>query len=276
MKQSIYISTDIEGVAWTSDWDEGDDECRIYQVFRTIMSVELATLAESVIKPSRIVLRDAHGSGKNVLKSFLPKYVRLIRGWNKEATNMMRGIDYKKYDFACLHGYHAAGNSGLSPLAHTFSSDSFKAFTLNGKLVGETTFAIYTAAYFGVPMIYVCGDYGAVTEAQSINPHIVGTMTKKFTGRDKFMHSEKEVLDKIKTDFAYAQAMFYKNKEKFNIKLPEKFVLTLTYTDKIQAKLHAARVPGVKQIAPDTLEYQTDDYMDLLTTMRLMKLYIQQ
>ncbi len=274
MKQSIYISTDIEGVAWTSAWDEGDDECRIYEVFRTIMSVELATLTESVINPSRIVLRDAHGSGKNVLKKFMPKYVRLIRGWNKEATNMMRGIDYKKYDFACLHGYHAAGGSNLSPLAHTFSSGSFKKFTLNGKLVGETTFAVYTAAYFGVPLIYVCGDYAAVTEAQSINPNIIGTITKKFNGRDKFMLSEKDVLEKIKSDFADAQKSFYKNKKKFDIKLPEKFVLTLQYMDKNQAALHAKKVAGVKQISTDTLEYRTNDYMDLLKTMRLMKLKI--
>lgn len=274
MKQSIYISTDIEGVAWTSDWDEGDDDCRIYQVFRTIMTVELATLAESVVKPSKIVLRDAHGSGKNVLKRMMPKYVRLIQGWNKEPTNMMRGINYKKYDFACLHGYHAAGDSGLSPLAHTFSSDSFVAFTLNGKLVGETTFAIYTAAYFGVPLVYVCGDYGAVAEAQSINPHILGTITKKFNGRDKFMLSEKDVLEKIKSDFIRAQNVFYKNKKKFNIKLPEQFVLTLQYVDKNQAALHAATVLGVRQISPDTLEYQTNDYLDLLTVMRLMKLKI--
>jgi len=274
MKQSIYISTDIEGVAWTSDWDEGDDECKIYEVFRTIMSVELATLAESVIMSSRIVLRDAHGSGKNVMKKFMPKYVRLIQAWNKEPTNMMRGIDYKKYDFACLHGYHAAGDSGLSPLAHTFSSDAFRAFKLNGKLVGETTIAIYTAAYFDVPLIYVCGDYGAVTEAQSINPNIVGTITKKFNGRDKFMLSEKEVLEKIKSDFTRAQNAFYKNKRKFDIKLPKEFVLTLQYRDKNQAELHAEKVPGVKQIAKDTLKYRTNDYLDLLTVMRLMKLKI--
>ncbi len=274
MKKSIYISTDIEGVAWTSNWNEGDDDCKIYEVFRTIMSVELATLAESVIQPSRIILRDAHGSGKNVIKKLMPKYVHLIQGWNKEPTNMMRGIDYKKYAFACLHGYHAAGGSGLSPLAHTFSSAAFKAFTLNGKLVGETTFAIYTAAYFGVPMIYICGDYGAVTEAQSINPNIIGTITKKFNGRDKFMLSEKEVLDKIKSDFISAQEKFYKNRQNFDIKLPEQFVLTLQYVDENQAALHAEKVPGVKQISADTLEYQTNDYMDLLTIMRLMKLKI--
>lgn len=274
MKQLFYISTDIEGVAWASHWDEGDRTCKIYEVFRTIMSVELATLTESVICPSKIVLRDAHGSGKNVLKNLMPKYVKLIRGWNREPTNMMQGIDYKKYDFACLHGYHAAGGSGLSPLAHTFSSKSFGAFTLNGKLVGETTFSIYTAAYFGVPMIYVCGDHAAVTEAQSINPNIVGTITKKFNGRNKFMLGEKEVLEKIKTDFTHAQNKFYKNRQKFNIKLPNEFVLTLQYTDKNQAKLHAAKMPCVRQISSDTLEYRTDDFLDLITVMRRMKLKI--
>lgn len=274
MKQSIYISTDIEGCAWISNWPECSKKHKIYEVFRTIMSVELATLAESVIQPSKIVLRDAHGSGKNVIKKLVPKYVRLIQGWNKEPTNMMRGIDYKKYDFACLHGYHAAGGCGLSPLAHTFSSAAFKAFTLNGNLVGETTFSIYTAAYFGIPLIYICGDYGAVTEAQSINPKIIGTITKKFNGQDKFMLSEKEVLDKIKSDFMNAQEKFYKNRKFFDIKLPEQFILTLQYVDANQAALHAEKILGVKQVSADTLEYKTNDYMDLLTIMRLMKLKI--
>lgn len=274
MKQKIYISTDIEGVAWTDDWDEGDDECKIYQVFRTIMSVEIAAIIENLVKTTKVTLRDAHGTGKNVIKKILPGHVHMIRGWNKEPTNMMRGIDYKDYDFACLHGYHSAGGTSLSPLAHTFSSDNFGAFKLNGKIVGETTFSIYTAAYFGIPLIYVCGDYGAVSEAKNINQNIVGTITKKFNGKDKFMLSEREVLNRIKEDFVNAQDAFYKNRKKFEIKLPKNFVLSLQYNDKNQAYLHAKKLIGVKQISSDTLEYRTKDYMDLLKTMRLMKLKI--
>lgn len=110
-------------------------------------------------------MRDAYGSAKNVIKEKFRKNVDLIQYWDSDPINMMKGINQKKFDYALLHGYHAAGGSNLSPLSHTFSSRNFKKFTLNGKIVGETTFSIYTAAYFNVPVIYILGDSGAVTEA---------------------------------------------------------------------------------------------------------------
>ena len=203
MKQSIYISSDIEGCALTTDWNECNEKYAIYQVFRTIMSIEAATIITSAKKTSKILLRDAHGNGKNILNKFLPRNTQLIQGWNKEPTNMMRGIDYKKFDFAVLHGYHAAAGTKLSPLAHTFSSRNLGKFTLNGKIVGETTFSVYTAAYFDVPVIYVCGDYGAIIEAQSINPNIIGTITKKFNKPGAFL------LCVCKISFYFFQNIFY-------------------------------------------------------------------
>lgn len=274
MKNLIYISSDIEGCATVMNWAECNENTLNYGVARTIMSVELAMLVKSSGKESKFLLRDAHGNGKNILKKFFSQNVRLIQGWNKEPTNMMRGIDYKKFDFAVLHGYHAAAGTKLSPLAHTFSSRKLGKFTLNGKIAGETTFSVYTAAYFGVPVIYVLGDYGAVREAQSINPKIVGTITKKFNKPKSFMLSVSEVLEKIKTDFAYAQNEFHRNKQKFKIALPKHFTLTLQYKDAEQALLHSQKIKNVVQISHDTVQYKTNDFFDLLTVMRKLKLLI--
>lgn len=274
MKNLIYISSDIEGCATVMNWAECNEGTLNYEIARTIMTIELAMLVKSAGKESRFLLRDAHGNGKNTLKKFFSKNVQLIQGWNKEPTNMMRGIDYKKFDFAVLHGYHAAAGTKLSPLAHTFSSRKLGKFTLNGKIVGETTFSVYTAAYFGVPVVYVCGDYGAVHEAQSINPNIIGTTTKKFNKPKSFMSSASEVLEKIKTDFAHAQNEFYKNKQKFKITLPKHFTLTLQYKDAEQAFLHIQKIKGVVQISRDTVQYKTNDFFDLLTVMRKLKLLI--
>lgn len=274
MKQNIYISSDIEGCATVTNWSECNESTLIYGVSRTIMSVELATLVKSAGKESSFLIRDAHGNGRNILKKFFQQNVQLIQRWNKEPTNMMRGIDYKKFDFAVLHGYHAAAGTKLSPLAHTFSSRKLGKFTLNGKIAGETTFSVYTAAYFGVPVIYVLGDYGAVTEAQSINPNIVGTITKKFNTPKSFMLSVNDVLENIKTDFTYARNEFYKNQKKFKITLPKHFTLTLQYKDSEQAQLHVQKIKGVIQIAPDTVQYKTNDFFDLLIVMRKLKLLI--
>ena len=274
MKNWVYISSDIEGCAWASNYIECDENSDVYQVFRTVMSVELSTIIDSCISPANILLRDAHGNARNILKKLLPGNVKLIRGWDNDPTNMMKGINSRKFDFACLHGYHAAAGTGLSPLAHTFSSKNLGTFTLNGHVVGETIFSIYTAAYFGVPVIYICGDYGAVTEAKSINPNIVGTVTKKFKSQGRFMLSATDVLEKIKTDFTMAQDDFYKNPRKFNVKLPKKFILTIQYLDKEQTDLHLTKMKNVKKVAADTLKYETCDFYDLLKTMRKLKVLI--
>lgn len=125
--------------------------------------------------------------------------------------------------------------------------------------------------------MYICGDFGAVMEAKQINKNIVGTITQKFNGKDKFMLSVGQTLDKIKSDFVFAQNEFYNNPEKFKIKLPKKFTLQLKYVYPEQAKLHAEKYKDkLKQITNDILEYTTADYFDLLTVMRLMKLKIKE
>ena len=71
-----------------------------------------------------------------------------------------------------------------------------------------------------------------------------------------------------------AQKEFYKNRKNFKITLPKHFTLTLQYKDAEQALLHAKKIKGVIQIKPDTVQYKTDDFFDLLTVMRQMKFLI--
>ncbi len=60
MKNSIYISSDIEGCATVMNWAECNEGTLNYEIARTIMSVELAMLVKSAGKESRFLLRDAH------------------------------------------------------------------------------------------------------------------------------------------------------------------------------------------------------------------------
>lgn len=60
----------------------------------------------------------------------------------------------------------------------------------------------------------------------------------------------------------------------FNIKLPDSFEFTLEYKDTEQVMLHIKNLPNVSQLGENTLAYKTNDFYDLLSVMRLMKLRI--
>ena len=56
--------------------------------------------------------------------------------------------------------------------------------------------------------------------------------------------------------------------------MPKHLTLTLQYKDSEQAQLHVQKIKGVIQIAPDTVQYKTNDFFDLLIVMRKLKLLI--
>ena len=269
---NIYISSDMEGIAQTKEWLDVRKTGPNYKKFQKVQTDELKAIAESLSLQNKIVIRDGHGSAKNIIKNQFSSNVQIIDYWDEDPTNMMKGINTSPFDFAILHGYHAAGGSGLSPLAHTFSSRNFEKLTLNGEIVGETTFNILTAAYFHIPVIYVSGDNGAVAEAKKICPNIIGTVVKDFS-IDSFLSTE-DTINSIKKDFVLALQQYKENPHLFEIKLPDTFEFTLEYKDSEQVMLHIKKLPKVFQLDKNTLAYKTNDYYDLLSVMRLMKLQI--
>lgn len=138
----------MEGIAQTREWLDVRKAGPDFQKFQKIQTNELKAIAACLSQQDKIMVRDGHGSAKNILKNQFSSNVEIIDYWDKDPTNMMKGIDLFPFDFAVLHGYHAAGGSELSPLAHTFSSRNFEKLTIIGEVVGETTFGILTAAFF--------------------------------------------------------------------------------------------------------------------------------
>ncbi|MDR1337590.1 MAG: M55 family metallopeptidase [Rickettsiales bacterium] len=270
-KTKAFIGTDMEGISGTCEWDHVDDDCLVYSQFTQIMTDELKAICATIGNNAGITIRDGHASAKNVIASQMPNNVNMIQYWNTNPLNMMLGLD-DSFSFAMLHGYHSAGGSNLSPLAHTFSNDNFVSFKLNDKLAGEGTFALYTAAYFDVPMIYIVGDSGFVAEIKKLSPKTVGTITKDFP-KQKLLSPE-QVLKNIKNDCKKAVIGFNKNPNMCKIKLPKSFKLEITYVDSRQAKLHAQKIPNIELLNSTTVGYETNDYLDLLTVMRLLKLKI--
>ena len=66
----VYISVDIEGVAGIAHWDEASKRSSDYHEFRDRMTREAVAACEGATAAGakELLLKDAHGSGRNILK----------------------------------------------------------------------------------------------------------------------------------------------------------------------------------------------------------------
>lgn len=264
MNKKVFISSDMEGVAGVSNWDEVDRKHNDYQMFQKIMNDEVAQICNTLSSNGTkdIVVRDAHSSARNIIHSNLPQNTTLISQFNGHIDCMMFGID-ESFDFSILHGYHAAASTGFNPLSHTMDSDRIAKLTINDKIAGETTISIYTSALYNVPVAYVCGDAAAVAEAQSINENIVGTATKEGFGRSIMAKHPQTVLNEIDTDLKKAMKLYYKNPKLFEVKLPKYFKVSVEYVEHIDA-YRRSFYPNVKLLDAKTIYFETSDFRDFL------------
>ena len=101
---------------------------------------------------TKITVKDAHDTARNLDPAGLSEGVELIRGGARNPLIMMAGIN-ESYDGVIFTGYHSGAGYSGNPLAHTMSG-SYEYIKINGEMVSEFVINTLTAAYSYVP-----GDY---------------------------------------------------------------------------------------------------------------------
>lgn len=254
----LLISTDIEGVSGLTIFNEAKKGNLKYFKYRKIMAKELSSIC-GILKGNDITIRDAHGDGINLKKRYFDKKVKLIQGFDKSLDGMVKGIDYT-FDGVILHGYHSGAGSNMSPVDHTFNNKTIEYIKLNGKIVGETTFSIYTCALYNIPVFYIEGDEGAVLEAKGINNSIIGTITKRFNG-EKEIKALDIVLKEIEHDLLIALNKLKKNKDIFKAYLPNNFEIEIKFKNKNHRIWDKKEVTKIDEY---TIRYSTNNFIDIL------------
>src|SRR5512137_2411178 len=135
-KLKVFISVDMEGVSGLINWDETEQGGSDYPLFRKLMTEEAnAAIAGALVAgATEIVVRDAHGSARNILPDLLRPEARLIREW-ASPMSMMEGLD-RTFDAVVFVGYHARGGTPDAVLKHTMSLTLFD-LILNGVRMPE-------------------------------------------------------------------------------------------------------------------------------------------
>jgi D-amino peptidase len=201
----VYISVDIEGVTGITAWEEARKEHPDHPPFRDRMAAEARAACEGALAggATGILVKDAHGSGRNLRPDDLPAPARLLRGWSGHPLCMLQELA-PSCAAVVLVGWHGAASAGDNPLAHTLSSRTLQEVRLDGLRASEFRLHALAAAELGVPVVCVTGDAGLCAEVEAFAPAIRTVAASRGIGASTLSEHPEQVLGAIRETVAEA------------------------------------------------------------------------
>ena len=249
----VYLSVDIEGVVGIAAWEEARKEHADYPPFRDRMAREAAAACEGALAAgaSELLVKDAHGSGRNLRPDDLPAPARLIRGWSGHPSCMLQELD-GSFDAVVLVGWHGPAAAGDNPLAHTLSSRTLAEVRLDGVRCSEFRLHALFAAELGVPVVLVAGDTGLCAEVRETNAAIATVPTLRGFGASTLSEHPATVLEQLRDG---VRAALTSDRAACRLEPPSAPELVVRYKDQALA-YRKAFYPGAELVAPTEVRLQ--------------------
>lgn len=176
---SVYIMTDMEGVAGVLDFENWcSPESRYYEMAKEFLTLEVNAAIDGFARggATDFLVADGHGHGAVNPKLLDPRAL-LARNWAPPPYpfSLEKGMD-----FAAWIGQHAMSRTEYAHIAHTGSFNVFET-TINGRPVGEFGQVALCASQLGVRVILGSGDLAFTREAQALVPGIETVAVKRGT-----------------------------------------------------------------------------------------------
>ena len=261
----LFISADIEGCAGITMTYETHKDEPAYQRFARQMTSEVVAVCEAAIAAGadEIVVKDGHGDATNIDPMAMPEKVTLIRGKSGHPINMMFGLD-ETFDAVLYLGYHAPAGDGGSPMSHTSTGNS-NFIVLNGERMSEFMLNSYTAALYGVPVIFLSGDERICELAKEMVPSITTVATKAGVGGAAYNVSPVTVMKDLKARVNEALTGDLKSRlEACKVALPEEFTYEVNYKD-LKKAYQMSFYPGMEGVDARTNRMKSKNWMDIVT-----------
>jgi D-amino peptidase len=257
----VYITCDIEGCSGVSHWEDCSAAYPDYNAAREQMTFEAAGACRGALAAGAkdILVRDAHGSTRNLIHRLLPPQARLLRGSSGDLIPMITGLQDENFAALMMVGYHSAAGETSNPLSHTFNRTTEK-ILLNDEPMSEFLYYAYAAATIKVPQVLISGDQGICDFAKSKIPGITTVPVKSGTGASTISIHPEVAVARIEEAAKNALAGDF---SKCSIKLPKEFSIQIRYREHSMA-LDKSFYPGVRQIDAKTLQLDSRDFTDIL------------
>ena len=265
-KLKVFISVDMEGVAGLIHWDETSEGGADYGLFRKLMTEEANAAIAGALDAgaAEIVVRDAHGSARNILPDLLRPEARLIREWNSPLS-MMEGID-KTFDAVVFVGYHARAGTPDAVLKHTMSLSLYDVI-LNGVRMPEGAWNAAIAGHFDVPVVFLSGDSAICGQIKEIIGPIETAAVKDAMGPAASMIHPTKAQDMIRKGVAAA----LRNLRAYKPYKPSApYKLEIVFTDENLAR-RAAQVPGIERTGERSVAFTSNDFLEVVRYFSLAR-----
>ena len=262
----VFISVDMEGLTGVVNWEEVSRDGKDYDYFRKIMAKETNAAIKGAIEAgaTEIIVRDSHGSARNILPEMLIKNAKLIRDWSGSHKSMMEGID-KTFDAVVFIGYHGKAGTPDATLEHTMSG-SIMDVSINGISLPEAGLNALIAGHFNVPIVFLSGDLAICKQATDLFGELETVAVKEGIGKAALNLHPDVACEKIKKGVKTALSNLT-NYRPYKLKPPYKMVLTLKKEELVNEKSY---YPGAERTGDWELTYKSSDLMEVIKAFRWM------
>jgi len=263
----VFISVDMEGVTGVSHWEEVSRDGKDYEMFRKIMTNETNAAIEGAFAAgaSEVIVRDSHGSARNILPEMLNKKAKLLRNWSGGPKMMMDGID-ESFSAVVFVGYHAKAGTPDASLEHTMSGNVTD-ISINGVSLPEVGVNALIAGMSNVPVAFVAGDKALCRQAKELFGEVETVAVKEgFGGATLGFHPEVS-CEMIRAGVEKALRSLGKYKP-YKLAAPYTMVLKLKNEESVY---NAQFYPGAKRTGDWELTYTSRDLMDVIQAFNKMR-----
>jgi D-amino peptidase len=214
---------------------------------------------------TEVVVRDSHGSARNILPELLDPRAKLLRDWSGSPMVMMEGID-ESFDAVVFIGYHARAGTADAIIDHT-STGNVTDFAINGRSLPEAGFNALMAGHFGVPVVFVAGDQAVVDQVQELFEQVGTFATKQGYGAASLGLHPEMAREGIRAGVAQAVG---------NLDRVEPFTMSKPYTLTLKLKNEASVYngsffPGAQRTGDWELTFSSEDIFQVMYAFNVMK-----
>ena len=254
----VFISVDMEGITGIHSLQYIFDKEHEYARGRNLMMQDLNAAIKGAVKAGakEILVKDAHGSMRNLIIEDMHEAADLIIGFPKQQL-MMTGLD-ESFDAVIFIGYHTKeGSPGI--LSHTVNGGVIRDIKINGKSYGETGINAAISGFYDVPVVMVSGDDMLQKEVEDILPdtNFVTTKMALSSYAAKMLHPKK-TRKMIKQQTTQSLQEIDKTSV---FKLPQELTMEITMKSTTQADVIEI-IPGLERTSPETVVCNPKDIIE--------------
>lgn len=264
----IFISADVEGIAGISNWNETTslDNSSEYFFNQMTKEVNAACIGANCLSTTEIIIKDAHGSGRNINPEMLTENTKIFRDWSMGPMSMMEGLD-SSFNAVIFIGYHSGANLDGNPLAHTFSNSYYQYIKLNGEFVSEFDLNSLIASYYNVPVVFLSGDKALCEKAKIDYPNITTVSVLEGLG-DGSLSIHPSLATKLIE--AGVKEALSKDLSLCKVKMPKTFEFEISFKE-AKSAFKASFYIGIEKVNAKVVKYTTDDYYEFLRMFMFIK-----